>query len=314
MKLTAEFKDRLTRELVARREAGDLPRAMLDPLRLAPGAAPFSLGDASFRALSAATDVDLRVRTVVRAFERPSLLVQDHTFTPPVSDTWSSLLGQHKSALEAAIPAIGRIEAGNNWFGTGVLVAPDIVATNRHVALDFLVQQGTGWSWAPGVGGAGQAARIDFRQEHARSAVEEFELVEVLHVEDAAGHDLALFRIATTGLSAQPLTISTAASHDDAVAVVGYTSRVAGMPPEVEEILLGIFGTIYDAKRLAPGRVLAADAERLTHDCSTQGGNSGSAILDIATGALAGLHFEGGIAENYAVPAAALATRLQEVT
>jgi endonuclease G len=339
MKLAADFEERLARELAARTRSGQLPRGMLEPLRQVPARELLSLGgagrgpggrwhDLRFRIesidqpsppgidwdrLLQEPEAQARIQTVVQAFGRPSLLIQDHTFTPPVSDTWGRLLTTHREALDGAIPAVGRIEVGARWFGTGVLVAPGVVATNRHVAHQFVAHQPAGWTWAPGVGGPGAAARIDFRREHGRSAVEAFELGDVLHLEDEEGPDLAFFSVATAGLTAAPLELAPGAEPDDAVAVVGYTSRVSGMAPEVDEILADIFGTTYDVKRLAPGRVLRSEADRLAHDCSTQGGNSGSALVDIATGALAGIHFEGGLRENYAVPAVELQARLERL-
>ena len=51
-----------------------------------------------------------------------------------------------------------------------------------------------------------------------------------------------------------------------------------------------------------------ATVETLTHDASTLGGNSGSALIDPSTGFVLGLHFGGRYLErNYAVPARALA-------
>jgi endonuclease G len=49
----------------------------------------------------------------------------------------------------------------------------------------------------------------------------------------------------------------------------------------------------------------------LLHDCSTLGGNSGSVLIDLATGRAIGLHFAGRFLEaNYAVPSALVADRL----
>ncbi|MEG6520323.1 protease, partial [Pseudomonas aeruginosa] len=47
-----------------------------------------------------------------------------------------------------------------------------------------------------------------------------------------------------------------------------------------------IFGIIYDVKRFAPGEVVGLPhaAWYLTHDCSTLGGYSGSAVLSIDGG------------------------------
>ena len=46
----------------------------------------------------------------------------------------------------------------------------------------------------------------------------------------------------------------------------------------------------------------------MTHDCSTLGGNSGSAVIDVNSGDVVALHFAGEyLKQNYAVPMADLA-------
>ena len=51
----------------------------------------------------------------------------------------------------------------------------------------------------------------------------------------------------------------------------------------------------------------------LEHDASTLGGNSGSVILDMATGLAIGLHFAGSFLQaNYAIPAAVVRQVLEK--
>lgn len=88
--------------------------------------------------------------------------------------------------------------------------------------------------------------------------------------------------------------------------------------PESDEHVIAramedIFGNIYDVKRFAPGEVvgLPHDAWYLTHDCSTLGGNSGSAVLSIDGGEVVGLHFGGQFRKtNYAVKASVIRSLL----
>ena len=77
-----------------------------------------------------------------------------------------------------------------------------------------------------------------------------------------------------------------------------------------------VFGGFYYVKRLQPGKLQKRGAidsfgksvSAATHDSSTLGGNSGSALVDPATGQVVGLHFAGVYLEaNYAVPTAELA-------
>ncbi|MHC2390796.1 DNA/RNA endonuclease G (NUC1) [Bradyrhizobium liaoningense] len=65
-----------------------------------------------------------------------------------------------------------------------------------------------------------------------------------------------------------------------------------------------IFGKIYNKKRLAPGAVTDIEPTRILHNCTTLGGNSGSAVIDLDSGEALGLHFSGSfLATNYAVRA-----------
>jgi V8-like Glu-specific endopeptidase len=62
---------------------------------------------------------------------------------------------------------------------------------------------------------------------------------------------------------------------------------------------------------LAPGIVTYAAETLLAHDCSTLGGNSGSPVIELASGRVAGLHFGGQFREaNLAVPAAVIQARM----
>ncbi|MCY2962211.1 MAG: DNA/RNA non-specific endonuclease, partial [Planctomycetota bacterium] len=83
-----------------------------------------------------------------------------------------------------------------------------------------------------------------------------------------------------------------------------------------------IFEKVYNVKRLHPGLLRTRErinsfgnsVNALTHDSSTLGGNSGSAVLDVKTGQIVGLHFAGiYLKSNYAVPAWELARDTQVV-
>ena len=91
-------------------------------------------------------------------------------------------------------------------------------------------------------------------------------------------------------------------------AVIGYPSRDV-RDDLIEQI--GIFRNRFDIKRLQPGRLKgtgAADSfghtvQSLTHDCTTLGNNSGSALIDVETAQVVGVHFGGQpLLANHAVP------------
>jgi endonuclease G len=93
------------------------------------------------------------------------------------------------------------------------------------------------------------------------------------------------------------------------VVVVGYPARDDRSSLELQD---RIFARKYNVKRLQPGQIRARTrvssfgniVEAMTHDSSTLGGNSGSAILHVDTGEVVGLHFAGEyLKANYGVPA-----------
>ena len=72
-----------------------------------------------------------------------------------------------------------------------------------------------------------------------------------------------------------------------------------------------IYGEIFDKKRLAPGAITDVDQDRVLHNCTTLGGNSGSVVVDLKSGEALGLHFSGSfLRTNFAVRADRVKERL----
>jgi endonuclease G len=191
--------------------------------------------------------------------------------------------------------------------GTGWVVHEDVIVTNRHVASEFARKKDERFVFRQSMLGD-MAARLDFREEYQETTPSEFRILEVLHIEEDAGPDVAFLRIdwgeEAGGTPRVPIALASEFAEQQWVAVIGYPAKDSRtrMSDEMDRI----FGNIYDVKRLAPGQVMRNLAERglLTHDSTTLGGNSGSAVLDMDSGEAIGLHF-GGREEsaNYAVTA-----------
>jgi DNA/RNA endonuclease G (NUC1) len=253
------------------------------------------------------------LEAIVLPNERPVVDVVDGTFArPPVP---FEHLGDDspKQLIERLIPSIGRIELPDHpslpYGGTGFVVGDGLLMTNRHVAEIFAL--GLGWeelSFRPG-----QSAAIDFLRERGRAESLRFEIVEVLLVHPF--WDMALLKVA--GLEAVPsLRLSVAEPGDlreREVVVIGYPALDTRNDVDLQN---RIFGGIFNVKRLQPGRLRTlADirsfghvVQAVTHDSSTLGGNSGSAVIDVEDGLVLALHFAGRYLEaNYAVPAHELA-------
>ena len=252
---------------------------------------------------------------------RPVLAVRNDeaelTFADAESEVWRTRLVAARAVLGQAIRASGRIEVDRHeldWLGTGWLVADDVVVTNRHVAAEFGRRQGEGFVFRQGFGGP-MASRIDFREEKDGAAAREFALARILHIEDDGGPDLAFLQVTprTGDALARPIALSSLAPRArQQVAVIGYPARDSRIPEQ--DLMLRIFGNVFDRKRLAPGQVERVENGLVLHDCSTLGGNSGSVVLDLETGEALALHFSGRFLDaNFAVPARTVAERLRGV-
>jgi hypothetical protein len=263
---------------------------------------------------------DVAVETIVSRVGRPVLEVRDNDYilSGPETQIWRERLGGDaaRRTIGRVIPAVGRIEVQHHrmdWLGTGWLVREDVVVTNRHVAGEFGVRSGQQFVFRSGIDGRPMTARIDFREENGSPDAAEFKVLDILHIEDDGGPDIALLKIERRGSSgslAEPLRLaSRAPSARDYVATIGYPAEDSRIPDQA--LVLHIFGNIYNKKRLAPGQVQAARSDLVTHDCSTLGGNSGSPLFRLDTGEVVGLHFAGlYLRENRSVPAALIRDRL----
>jgi V8-like Glu-specific endopeptidase len=234
---------------------------------------------------------------------RPALLVRNGKFEEP-PPKWASL-EELRDRIEAMLSSVGRIEVTGHpsldWVGTGFLVAPDVVMTNRHVAKEFCRNSGASWRFEPRM-----KARIDYSEEIGSQQAAEFALTDVIGVHDA--HDLALFRVSRKGrkgtTAPEPLPIARKPKL-----VEGRPVFVVGFPAwdghrNEPEPMAEIFKDIFNVKRLQPGemRRVSKAQSLFEHDCSTLGGNSGSCVVDLETQHVTGLHFSGRFLEaNYAV-------------
>jgi endonuclease G len=233
------------------------------------------------------------------------------------SAIWRERLTNAAQALDPAIRAVGRINLTGSdleWVGTGWLVAENVLVTNRHVARTFAARDGGGFTFQMGdrepIG-----ADVDFLQEIDNPNTLSFKLIKPMHIEDAPGPDIAFFEVGMAGGDpklAKPLTLAANPAATKSAAVIGYPAYDSRIPET--ELMEHIFGKIYNKKRLAPGAVTAVNGMKILHNCSTLGGSSGSAVVDLDSGEALGLHFSGTfLTTNYAVRADVVTELLQKV-
>ncbi len=247
------------------------------------------------------------LEAIVLRFTRPVLLVQDSTFKPtldefPDSDVVTERLTAAKARLEGVIRSVGRIELQNHredWVGTGWVVAPQVVVTNRHVAEKFAASVQGGFGFRKATDGRSVKARLDWRREYERADEAVVTVDGILWMEPDGEPDVALLHIADRdvdgGPAPEPIPLMTdeevAGAVGQWVAVIGYPAR---SPYNDLADQQRIFDGVYNVKRLAPGTVMSVAPDwRFTHDATTLGGNSGSVVVELSTGKAVGLHFGG---------------------
>ena len=202
-------------------------------------------------------------------------------------------------------------------MGTGYLMGGGHLMTNRYVleacADELVGPSGRVWRFDRGAvtidfsdtGSDGPKHRLTGVLQTGPDRIGDFERLDRL--------DLAVLSLEANG-AALPRPLPLARELDEAadMVVIGFPARPgtsALIDPQTGEVSLeiadrlrAIFGTDYGRKYVSPGRVmagpgdLAADVESwiATHDATTQGGNSGSALVQFtAQPAVAALHFSG---------------------
>jgi endonuclease G len=274
------------------------------------------------RGKALADDEILGLEAIIIPNLRPVYDIVDGTFSTTAVDgtptpghaLWSKLGTDPalKSRIEGVLPAIGRIELLYDtpipYGGTGFVVGPNLVMTNRHVAQIFA--QGLGDRALNYI--SGRAAGIDFKRDAEAGTILKVGRIRMIH----PYWDMAILEVDGLPPSLKPLDLDVGDARDRVraeVVVVGYPAFDTRNPTDVQnDVLHGRF----QVKRLQPGLLQGGFATEsfgkivpaATHDCSTLGGNSGSAILDLSNGRIVGLHFAGRYLErNYAVPTGALA-------
>jgi endonuclease G len=249
------------------------------------------------------------LEAIVLPKNRPVAFVRGKSYDD-LDGPWVSLNDDVvKRRIASLLPLIGRVEVPSSpilpYAGTGFVVGRGLIATNRHVAQIFA--QGLGLTIRYR---AGDAA-IDFKRQIDAPDDENTAYLSVRTVEMIHPYwDMALLRVDDLPTD-RMLSLSVRSPEellDHNVVVIGYPAR-----DERNDVALQdrIFNRTYNVKRLQPGVIRARTkiqsfentVDALTHDASTLGGNSGSAVIEVDTGDVVALHFAGEyLKANYAVP------------
>ncbi|MEO1529506.1 MAG: trypsin-like peptidase domain-containing protein [Planctomycetota bacterium] len=215
------------------------------------------------------------------------------------ADVWPSF----QSDLLAAQPSIARIERvddpdagdrGRSAVGTGFLVEDGLLLTAAHVVRAL--------TRGPMEIEAGQAV-ADFRAYSGAAGHDRCDILHLVHFDSE--FDLAVLKVDSSMLDAT-IERPFLSPHAPTLAF-GTPIGVVGCPLEDSfeqaSFMRAVFSNYeFGVKRVAVGAVLGHDECRFAHDCSTLGGNSGSPVFDLASGAVVGVHVRGAsLLQNEAV-------------
>ncbi len=288
---------------------------------LATGASP---GRRSAQMLRATTEA------IVLLTGRPALRIVKGMVDPddPQLGDWAASLGPARNALKPLFDAVGRIDVktvdGQVHVGTGTVIGKGLVMTNRHV-IDVFAEP------MPAAGGKqrfllngevsicfDEAAQDDTRRFAVKSIVTAGRQRIGPYV-DLAKLDVAILEVETTNKAGKALPkaagrapLLTGAGAKSNLIVAGYPApppREAAIDPDTGKVSTAIwdrffelFGDDYSMKYVSPGRILNQPGSvsgdqvgwAFSHDATTLGGNSGSAVLSLhAPYGVGGLHFGG---------------------
>ncbi len=293
-----------------------LDEGSLDVLRGEETEALNKLGNGDFDDIR--RDQEMQLEAVVEREFRQVVLINDKNEFDPLPHPWTHFSsGKIGSSLNSIIPSVGRVERlsvtgrRTDHVGTGFIVGDRLMMTNRHVAEVFVRGAGN----QPLVFKPGLPARFDFGRSIGfiptdLSGTLAIKRIKMIH----PFWDMALFELESLPTGVKPLPLSVMTPEElinNEMATIGYPGRSRDQSPEALQLEQQYFSGIVGVKRLAPG--LLEGRERtvsfghyvpaMVHDASTQPGASGSAIIDVLSGQVVGLHFKGiTLKANYSVP------------
>lgn len=272
------------------------------------------------------TENRFTLEALVLPAERPVVdVVGGRIAIAQLTSRWSAFgQGKTRKAIENCMDSVGRIQlASGQHLGTGFVVGDGLLMTNRHVAEIFSTGSGCDVQFVP------DSAATDFKSEIGsdKTEISLFSKVMMIH----PLWDMAIVKLKERSPKEhrKPWTPLPLLTRDPAefqgkpIAVIGYPGEDKSRPfdPEYNSIQRKVFRDTFSKKRLQPGilgereevQFCGRAFETITHDSSTLGGNSGSAILLIPDNPndglqVIGLHFAGAyLKNNYAIPIADIA-------
>ena len=282
-------------------------QALADALTLAASAAERVAREGEQAVLSDEEKAALDLYILLVA--RPAILIRGGR-VPERPDNWKEI-ARDEELFPDVIAGVGRIEtAAGVKCGTGFLVADRRIVTNNHVLVFLFGEDALGkWSRDPQWFAQQVDEHHELWQENEASRPQ-FELIgefgnnasTMVRVSGIRGHhrdvDLAVLELDATPAGGEVLPLHASEPQDfgtRSIYVVGYPIEPRYTPIHVVHRVFGADRRSLGMKRFSPGKVIewTSGSRIFSHDASTLGGSSGSAVVDFESHRVVGLHFQG---------------------
>ncbi|MDF0495735.1 trypsin-like serine peptidase [Bradyrhizobium yuanmingense] len=247
---------------------------------------------------------------------RPPLLIKDNAIAPddPMAGDWADELKSYAKAIAEISPRIGRIDNHGRQLGTGWMIRPGYVVTNRHVAQELSKDPTAPLLELSPLRKATICFgfEADEPKQRPQHAISKIIYCGDKHIDrrnvDLALLDLAILKLEHTNANDLPSPLPSVLVPSEEMTVgsdlyaIGYPGTTASsrLP---QSTLLRLFNDQLGVKRLSPGEIVLglegvdkSTKRTIGHDATTLGGSSGSVLLgfdSLGEPKVAGLHFSG---------------------
>ncbi|MFY7730228.1 MAG: S1 family peptidase [Flavobacterium sp.] len=211
-----------------------------------------------------------------------------------------TLTDSRAESLKTAIKATGKITLFDKIVGTGFLVGPNIVMTNRHVAQLLAQETKSGWNFI-------SDSFVDFEGETDNTITKLCKITKILYTPSARINsqkidhnklDIAFLQIHTVDNMPEPVNFNTSCGLDngDDIFAIGFPVQQY-KAHDAADFLQKFFNRYLGSKKVAPGKIINCDCSypgRKCHSASTLAGNSGSLIVKSNSESItAAIHYGG---------------------
>lgn len=230
---------------------------------------------------------------IIFPLAHPAFLVKDIAFSKLRTFYWKHRLGPKRTVIEEVEKSVGRLtvvgaQGKRKSLGSCFRVAKDCVVTTRSgfalLAPDF--GKKTNFH-LPG------QLEVDFSNGRKKKPGQSFLVKKLIYAAPKTEPDLVIFQLEKKNFLQHAVPKQLSFSSQNPAGKIGL---VIGYPHKISKNLehLAIFGSPWNLnrKRIAPGHLHSRTQSscEFSHDCTTETGNAGSPVIDLATGHILGMH------------------------